>query len=56
LPVFDETRKQEGFRTLLKDSGVVDYWQKNGWPDVCQPVGDSFKYDWRAYPTLTQLY
>jgi len=42
LPVFDETRPQEEFKTLLRDSGVIDYWQKNGWPEICQPTENSF--------------
>ncbi len=49
-PVFDETRKLESFRQLLRDSGMVAYWQQHGWPEVCRPVDDDFACDWRAYP------
>lgn len=42
LPVFDEVRKQEDFKMLVRDSGLVDYWQKFGWPEMCHSTGDSF--------------
>ncbi len=42
LPVFDETRQHEAFKTLLRDSGVIDYWQENGWPAICQPTEKAF--------------
>jgi hypothetical protein len=50
FPVFDETRKSASFRQLLVDSGVVEYWRKAGWPEVCQSRGESFTCDWTAYP------
>ena len=50
LPIFDETRQLESFRTLLKESGIVELWQQKGWPEVCQPSGDTFVCDWKAYP------
>lgn len=50
LPVFDETRELESFRELLRDSGMVAYWEQHGWPQVCQPVDASFVCEWRAYP------
>ena len=49
LPVFDDARKLESFRQLLRESGVVDYWNRHGWEQVCQPLGDSFTCDWSAY-------
>jgi hypothetical protein len=49
LPVFDETRKLESFRQLLRDSGMVAYWEQHGWPRVCQPLADSFTCEWRAF-------
>lgn len=40
-PVFRKVRKLEGFRTLLDDIGLVDYWRTSGdWGDFCQPVGE----------------
>lgn len=50
LPVFDETRKTQAFRDLLMESGIVDYWQAHGWPEVCQPAGESVQCNWQAYP------
>jgi hypothetical protein len=50
LPVFDDTRKTESFRQLLRDSGMVAYWETHGWPQVCQPVDGSFECEWRVYP------
>lgn len=52
LPVFDRTRHQPAFRQLLRESGLVDYWQDTGWPRMCQPAGNDFRCDWSAYPTL----
>lgn len=50
LPVFDEVRQEQEFRALLVKSGIVEYWNSNGWPQVCRPDGASFRCDWRAYP------
>jgi DNA-binding winged helix-turn-helix (wHTH) protein/TolB-like protein len=41
LPVFDEVRQAPGFKPLLEKVGLVDYWRKTGWPDVCHAVGPS---------------
>jgi DNA-binding winged helix-turn-helix (wHTH) protein/TolB-like protein len=49
LPVFDGTRRLESFRQLVRDSGMVAYWEQHGWPQVCQPVDASFACDWQAY-------
>jgi DNA-binding winged helix-turn-helix (wHTH) protein/TolB-like protein len=53
LPVFDDTRELESFRQLLRDSGMVAYWEQHGWPQVCQPRDASFVCEWRAYPEAT---
>jgi hypothetical protein len=29
------------FAALVTAPGMTDYWRKSGWPDVCQPAGDS---------------
>ncbi len=43
-PAFAETRKQPGFKTLVRDLGLVDYWRAKGWADKCRPVGtDDFE-------------
>jgi len=49
LPVFDETRQLESFRQLLRDSGMVAYWEEHGWPQACQPSEATFACNWRAY-------
>lgn len=39
-PVHREMRRRPGFRQLLRDIGLVDYWRDTGnWGDFCQPVG-----------------
>ncbi|MCH7510681.1 MAG: tetratricopeptide repeat protein [Proteobacteria bacterium] len=34
-------RQDPRFAGLMADTGLVDYWRENGWPDACQPAGDS---------------
>jgi tetratricopeptide (TPR) repeat protein len=53
LPVFDETRKSEDFKTLLVQAGLVDYWQEYGWPPYCGPVGESFSCEASAYDMIS---
>ena len=53
LPVFDAPRREEGFRTLLRDAGLAAYWQQHGWPQTCAPRGEDFACDWSAYPPET---
>lgn len=55
LPLFDETRELESFKQLVRDSGLVDYWQRHGWPEVCRPDGEDFHCRWSAHATLSQL-
>ena len=34
-------RKLPGFKDLLRDLGLVDYWRKTGnWADFVRPIGD----------------
>jgi len=40
-PVFRDMRKLPGFKNLVRDIGLVDYWKKYGWGDFCHPVGDN---------------
>jgi DNA-binding winged helix-turn-helix (wHTH) protein/TolB-like protein len=49
LPVFDMTRREEGFKQLLRDAGLVAYWQQQGWPQTCSAQGDDFACGWSAY-------
>ncbi len=39
---FRDMRKLPGFKDLVRDAGLVDYWRKSGqWNDFCHPVGDN---------------
>jgi TolB-like protein/cytochrome c-type biogenesis protein CcmH/NrfG len=42
-PMLAPSWQQPGFKDLVRDIGLVDYWRKYGWPDVCQPEGDDFR-------------
>jgi len=53
LPVFDEARKLDSFKQLLRESGVVEYWGQHGWPQVCQPQGEDFSCNWSARPVAS---
>ena len=32
-------RKTERFKALVRRAGMVEYWRKYGWADLCHPVG-----------------
>jgi TolB-like protein/DNA-binding winged helix-turn-helix (wHTH) protein/Tfp pilus assembly protein PilF len=34
-------RQDPRFAALVTELGMLDYWREFGWPDVCQPAGDS---------------
>ena len=38
LPVFKEVRQLPRFKEYLKKIGLVDYWNKFGWPDMCHQL------------------
>ena len=40
LPLMAHARETEGFKALVSDMGLVDYWREYGWNDFCKPVGD----------------
>jgi TolB-like protein len=43
-PVMRDVRRLPGFKQLVRDMGLVDYWREFGWPDLCKPVGsDDFE-------------
>ena len=38
---YSNVRTLPGFKALLRDAGIVDYWRQSGrWGDFCKPVGD----------------
>jgi len=32
-------RRTPGFKRLIVDLGLVDYWKLNGWPSACRATG-----------------
>ena len=38
-PVMAEVRKLPGFKQLVTDVNLVEYWRNYGWSDHCRPVG-----------------
>ena len=45
-PSYAALRRTERFKTLVRASGLIDYWRAKGWPEVCRPVGyDDFVCD-----------
>src|SRR6185437_5325279 len=45
-PMLRDVRKLPGFRKIVIDLGLVDYWRVHGWSDFCHPLGgDDFTCD-----------
>ncbi len=43
-PGLSGVRKLPGFKQLMRDNGLVDYWRKYGWSDYCKPTaGNDFE-------------
>ena len=38
LPIMKEVRQTPRFKTFVKKIGLVDYWNKFGWPDMCHKL------------------
>ena len=38
---FRRVRQSEAWRERVRDTGLLAYWQKHGWPEKCRPVGDN---------------
>ncbi|MCZ6716547.1 MAG: hypothetical protein O6946_05720, partial [Gammaproteobacteria bacterium] len=34
-------RQDPRFAELMAELGLMDFWREHGWPDACQPAGDS---------------
>jgi tetratricopeptide (TPR) repeat protein len=41
LPQLADMRRLPEFKILLRDIGMVAYWQEYGWPDFCQELGEN---------------
>ncbi|MCH8336826.1 MAG: hypothetical protein IIC61_13190 [Proteobacteria bacterium] len=40
-PIHKEMRRLPGFKDLVQNVGLVDYWRSTGnWGDFCKPIGD----------------
>jgi tetratricopeptide (TPR) repeat protein len=39
-PLLSDMRKLPGFRILVREMGLVDYWREHAWADFCRPVGE----------------
>lgn len=37
---FSKFRQSEPFKRKIRESGILAYWKKYGWPDLCHAVGD----------------
>ena len=38
--ILQDFRQTDAFRNRVRSSGMLAYWQKHGWPDLCRGVGD----------------
>jgi len=39
-PLFADVRQSQGFKELVTDLNMVEYWRASSWPDLCRPIGD----------------
>lgn len=39
-PGLREFRQSDAFKNKVRSSGLLAYWHKRGWPDLCRPVDD----------------
>jgi hypothetical protein len=40
LPQFRAMRRQQGFKKLMREIGIVAYWKQYGFPTICKPAQD----------------
>ncbi len=38
-PLLADMRKLDGFKDLMREIGLVEYWRAYEWPDRCRPIG-----------------
>jgi len=43
FPNMSEFRKDPRFVELMRAVGLFAFWQEHGWPDLCEPAGDSLQ-------------
>jgi TolB-like protein/DNA-binding winged helix-turn-helix (wHTH) protein/Tfp pilus assembly protein PilF len=41
LPLMAEVRRAPEFRSIVRELGLVDYWQAYTWADFCRPLGEA---------------
>jgi len=39
-PMISDIRSMPGFKELVTDLNLVEYWRANGWADWCRPLGE----------------
>ena len=39
-PLMSEVRRLPGFKQLVTELNLVEYWRTNGWADLCHPLGE----------------
>ncbi len=46
LPAFADLRHEPGFKDLVRDQALPEYWNRFGWPEFCRRTeGDDFECD-----------
>ena len=40
LPQLAEMRRLPEFKTYMRETGMVAYWQEYGWPSFCRPLNE----------------
>jgi hypothetical protein len=38
FPTYREIRQIPRFKKFIREIGLVDYWNKYGWPDICHKL------------------
>lgn len=44
-PFGEPLRQHPDFKRLMHENGFVELWEKEGYPEMCRPVGDTFECD-----------
>ena len=40
IPLMKDVRRHPGFKDLVRDMNLVEYWREYSWADYCRPVGE----------------